>query len=415
MRSRLILVINCGSSSLKCALYAADNPEPLLRGLAECLGRPEATLRLTTDQGRYEVAMPDATHGIALDHLLTHLDRLGLRDRIGAVGHRVVHGGERFTGSVVLTPAVLADIEACVPLAPLHNPANLTGIRCARTALPALPQVAVFDTAFHQTLPPAAYLYALPRELYRALGVRRYGFHGTSHRYVAGEAVRVLGLDPDDHGLIIAHLGNGASAAAIRNGRSVDTSMGMTPLEGLVMGTRAGDVDVGALAHVARRRGYTVDDLERLLNEQSGLLGLSGLSGDCRDVQAAAAEGHQGAIEALEVFVHRLARYIGALATSLDRLDALVFTGGIGENAHTLRTAVLDRLALLGVRSPDPEDAVRAANDGSGARILSRGAGPVAMVIPTNEEWMIARDTAALTGVDDPARDVPASAKRGAA
>ncbi|KAA5605307.1 acetate kinase [Roseospira marina] len=397
MRSDLILVINCGSSSLKSALFTTTRAEPLMRGLAECLGTPEARLRLVENGDRIDIPLaPHADHAAALDPLLGHLSDRHMLARVGAVGHRVVHGGETFTESALLTDAVLADIEACAALAPLHNPANLSGIRSARAALPHLPQVAVFDTAFHQTMPPSAYLYALPRDLYRRFGVRRYGFHGTSHRYVAGEAVRLLRLAPDDHGLIVAHLGNGASITAVRDGRSVDTTMGMTPLEGLVMGTRAGDVDVGALAHVARQRGDTIADLERILNAESGLLGLSGLSGDCRALQAAAEAGHRGAIEALDVFIHRIARHIGALAMSLDRLDALVFTGGIGENSAFVRGAVLNRLTVLGFERDPSDDG--APLDG-GARILSRGRGPVTLVIPTNEEWMIAQDTATLAGL----------------
>jgi len=401
----LILVINCGSSSLKSALFRADSPFPVMRGLAECLGQGDARIRFVTDEAKSEVPIPQADHAAALDHLLKHLADQRQLDGVGAIGHRVVHGGEKFTQSVLVTDEVISDIEACTPLAPLHNPANLVGIRCARAALPSLPQVAVFDTAFHQTMPPSAYLYALPRDLYRSFGVRRYGFHGTSHRYVAGEAVRLLGLDPDNHGLIVAHLGNGASITAVQNGRSVDTTMGMTPLEGLVMGTRAGDVDVGALAHVARQRGYTIDDLERMLNTESGLLGLSGLSGDCRDLQSAAESGHHGAIEALDVFVHRIARHIGALAMSLDRLDALVFTGGIGENSGFVRGAVLNRLTLLGFEQNTPDEC---GTVWEGARVISRGRGPVTMVIPTNEEWMIAQDTAlqtARTGASVPSAD----------
>ncbi|ABC22180.1 acetate/propionate family kinase [Rhodospirillum rubrum] len=396
MLSPLILVINCGSSSLKFALFPLEGRTPVLVGLAECLGQAEASIRIDHAGTRDKRAIANAGHQQALDCLLGRLGEMGLLEPISAVGHRVVHGGERFTGSAPITPEVLADIEACAQLAPLHNRANLIGIFAAMKALPDTPQVAVFDTAFHQTMPPEAYLYALPRLYHSRLGVRRYGFHGTSHRFVAAEAVKLLGLDPDHHGLIIAHLGNGASATAVLNGRSVDTTMGMTPLEGLVMGTRSGDVDFGVLAHIARHEGLDIDGLEALLNKTSGLLGLSGLSGDCRALQEAASQGHAGATEALGVFVHRLVRHIGALAMSLPRLDALIFTGGIGENSALIRGRTLDHLGLLGFELDS------AANDTmprGESGVISRGAGPKAAVLPTNEEWMIAHDTAAIAGL----------------
>ncbi|MEI2386690.1 acetate kinase [Breoghania sp. JC706] len=396
MRANLVLVVNCGSSSLKCAVFSPTDTDPRIRALAECIGTREARLTIKSGDAHTEIAMPHGQHADALEHFLAALRKNGLLEAIGAVGHRVVHGGETFKASTLITPAVLSDIEACSALAPLHNPANLAGIAGAMKALPDLPQIAVFDTAFHQTMEPEAYLYGLPRALYRDLGVRRYGFHGISHCYVASEAQRLLGLPHDDHCLIIAHLGNGASATAVRNGRVTDTTMGMTPLEGLIMGTRSGDVDFGALAHVARRRGMDVTELEHMLNRDSGLLGLSELSSDCRELEAAAAAGHDGARTALAVFAHSIARHVGGLAMSLPRVDALVFTGGIGENSVKVRSDVVSRLAALGLFEDKTANAdVR----NRGPRVIGRGPGGVVAVIPTNEERMIALDAFTLTGL----------------
>jgi acetate kinase len=394
----IVLVINCGSSSLKFALFEANTRQPMLGGVAERLGESAARIEFKGIVARAQ-PLQDGTHTGALQAILDELDRENLRDRIVGVGHRTVHGGERFTKSALIDDAVLTDLEDCVPLAPLHNPANLLGIRAAIAALPRVPQVAVFDTAFHQTMPRAAYLYALPRRFYRELGVRRYGFHGTSHAYVASEAVALLGLDPDDHGIVTAHLGNGASAAAVRDGKSVDTSMGLTPVEGLVMGTRCGDVDAGALLYIARSIGLDLDGVDQLVNKQSGLLGLSELSNDCRTLEAAAARGHEGAIEALEVFCHRLARTIGALAMSLRRLDAVIFTGGIGENSPAVRAATIARLEAFGA-TLDAEANGRMIHGQCG--LISRAAGPRIAVVPTNEEWVIAAETRALAGLSCP-------------
>ncbi|HET8996063.1 MAG TPA: acetate kinase [Acetobacteraceae bacterium] len=393
----LILVINSGSSSLKCAVFAGEHRAPLLTGLAERLGQAQATIAFKPDGTA--ATLPEPTHEAALDAVLAALTGRDWLPRLAAVGHRVVHGGEHFAQSVVITPEVIADIDACSRLAPLHNPPALRGIRSAMQRLPHVPHVAVLDTAFHQTMPPAAYYYALPMDLYRQLGVRRYGFHGTSHRYVAAEAVRLLGLDPQDHGLVTAHLGNGASATAVQDGRSVDTTMGMTPLEGLVMGTRCGDIDAGALSLIARRTGWDWDALDDVLNKRSGLLGLSELSNDCRELEQAAQSGHAGARLALEVFVHRLARHIGGLAMALRRLDAVVFTGGIGENSAWMRAATLQRLGPLGLAL---DAAANARMTGGAAGRISRGSAPAALVVPTNEEWMIARDAAALAGLHAP-------------
>lgn len=386
----LVLVINCGSSSLKFTVLPTSGGEPLVSGIAECLGLSDARLVIKENGEKTTLSLSGGTHTKALEVLMDRFDDAGLLDRVAVVGHRVVHGGERFTESVLITPEVIRDIEAVSGLAPLHNPANLLGIRACLEELPFVPQVAVFDTAFHQTMPKAAYSYAVPQRFYREHGVRRYGFHGTSHRYVSGEAVRLLKLDAKDHGVIVAHLGNGASATAVVNGKSVDTSMGMTPLEGLVMGTRSGDLDFGAAAKIARIEDADFAAMESLLNKKSGLLGLSELSSDCRDLEAAASEGHEGAQLALEVFVHRLARYIGGLATSLPRFDALIFTGGIGENSVRIRKMTLEHLKVFGFVLD--EAANKAAVGGKSGRIDS-GSGPQAWVVPTDEEGTIARES----------------------
>ena len=390
----LILVINCGSSSLKFALLAEEERAPVLSGLAENLGQPDSRLITKLNGGKTTISLDGGDHRAALKALLAVLRQQELLGSVAAVGHRVAHGGERFTGSMLASDAVLTDLEAISHLAPLHNPANILGIRIAREALPDVPHVLVFDTAFHATMVPSAYRYAIPAEFYEKSGVRRYGFHGTSHRFVASEAVATLGLDPDDHGIVVAHLGNGCSATAIVNGKSVDTTMGLTPLEGLVMGTRSGDIDAGALFHIARENGYSIDDLDTMLNRKSGLLGLSGLSNDCRTLETAAADGHEGARLALDVFVHRLARYIGALAMAVPRLDAVIFTGGIGENSAFIREQTLSRLGPLGLRLDEKANACMV---GGACGVISSSRTPQAAVIATNEEWMIARDTTDLT------------------
>lgn len=398
----LVLVVNSGSSSVKFKLLPADGGPLLLAGVAESLGTAgPARLIVHKGEARYVEELPGNCHMNALRAIFSHIERNGWLQRVAAVGHRVVHGGERFARSVLVTPEVIADIEAVSVLAPLHNAANLLGIRSCNELFPAIPQVAVFDTAFHQSMPVQAYTYAIPHRFYREHGIRRYGFHGTSFRYVAQRAVEMLALDAKDHGVVIAHLGNGASVCAVRNGASCDTSMGLTPLEGLVMGTRSGDLDVGAAAHMTRVTGLDLAGVESMLNRESGLLGLSELSNDCRTLELAADSGHEGAALALDVFVHRLARHIGALATSLHRFDALVFTGGIGENSARVRELTLERLRIFGFVL----DAK--ANEHMAGGVCGRidsGTGPQAWVIPTDEEAMIARDAVRLTGLHEPER-----------
>ncbi|HHT7471943.1 TPA: propionate kinase [Raoultella planticola] len=390
----LVLVINCGSSSLKFSVIPRNQETPVLSGLAEKLGLREAGITFKDAQGKTTRGLPDgASHTCALEALFARLAEQALLPQVGAIGHRVAHGGNDFKHSVRLTAPVIERIRELSALAPLHNPANLIGIEAAMALLPELPQVAVFDTAFHQTLPPEAYTYAIPLKYLHQHQVRRYGFHGTSHRFIAAEAVERLGLNPTNHGLLIAHLGNGSSVCAVKNGQSVDTSMGMTPLEGLVMGTRCGDLDFGAAAYIARCTGQTIESLYKMVNNEAGLFGLSGLSSDCRTLQEARGNGDPRASLAIDVMVHRLARHLGAHLASLHRFDALIFTGGIGENSALIRELTAERLAIFGVQL----DAARNAQMFAGRQgIISRPDSPIVAVIATNEERMIAEDAAAL-------------------
>lgn len=390
----LVLVINCGSSSLKFSVIPRDDDAPLLSGLAEKLGLQDACMTFKDAAGTKTTdSLAEASHHCALKTLFAKLDSLALLPRVCAIGHRVAHGGSDFTRSVRLTESVIARIRALSALAPLHNPANLTGIEATLALLPSLPQVAVFDTAFHQTLSAEAYTYAIPLAYQEQYQVRRYGFHGTSHRFVAAEAVARLNLDPDDHGILIAHLGNGSSVCAVKNGQSVDTSMGMTPLEGLVMGTRCGDLDFGAAVYIAQATGQSLDELYKMVNNQSGLLGISGLSSDCRTLQEARSQGCARATLAIDVMVHRLARHLGAHLASLHRFDALIFTGGIGENSALVRELTARRLAVFGVQLDAQKNAQMC---GGQQGVISLADSPIVAVIPTNEEKMIALDAAAI-------------------
>jgi acetate kinase len=389
----LVLVLNSGSSSVKFALVLPGSGQRLMEGIGERLGTPEALLRIQWfPAAAVEERLPGGTHRAVVARVLDQLAQTGHvgSDLLGA-GHRVVHGGERFTSSIRVDEAVIAAVRSFSHLAPLHNPANLAGIEAVRDLLPDLPQVAVFDTAFHQTMPPHAFRYAVPEEWYTRHGVRRYGFHGISHRFVSEQAASMLGRPLGELRLVTAHLGNGCSATAVRDGVSVDTTMGLTPLDGLVMGTRSGDVDPGLLSYLAGRTGMNVGEITRALNVDSGLQGLSGMSNDMRTVAGAAADGNERAQLALDVFVHRLSKAIAGLVVGLQRLDALVFTGGIGENSAVVRSLVLSRLGFLGL-AEDPQ-----ANAGHGRATGGRIslAGPVlALVVPTDEELLIARDTA---------------------
>ncbi|WP_341708276.1 acetate kinase [Halopseudomonas sp.] len=389
MTNRLVLVINGGSSSIKLALRREDTPGALFEAIAERLNTSQACYS-TSEDARGE--LPNATHLDALNALLPMIER-HLDRPLSAVGHRVVHGGERFTSAQLLNDEIIAGIEANAPLAPLHNPANLTGIRAAMHLLPETPQVAVFDTAFHQSMPPHAFRYALPDELYAVHGVRRYGFHGTSHKYVSDQAGQLTGLGKGRGAWLTAHLGNGCSSCAVLDGRSMDTSMGLTPLEGLVMGTRSGDVDPNLHAHLARTLGWDLNRIEQLLNRESGLLGLSGLSNDMRELEQARADGHSGAQLAIEVFCYRLARSLAGLSVALPRIDGLIFTGGIGENSALTRALTLKHLAVLGLQIDPDRNSVLPRGE---AGYIEKAGAPAILVIPTDEERQIADESLAL-------------------
>lgn len=394
----LVLILNCGSSSVKAAVMDVAKKEVLMSCLAEKVGNPDAyiTFKVNGEKNKHDLNAPH-DHTAAVMALLDELKKLGLYDGVKAIGHRVVHGGERFTQSTVITPEVMRDIEACIVLAPLHNPAHILGIQAAQQAFPQLPQVAVFDTAFHQTMPPHAFHYAVPTSLYTKYGVRRYGAHGTSYRFVAQETAAILNRDINQMSMVIAHLGNGASITAVKNGQSQDTSMGLTPLEGLVMGTRSGDIDPSIFSFLAANANMSIDQVTEMLNKESGMLGLSNLSNDCRILEEAAANGDQGAELALNVFAYRLAKYVGSMTVAAGGLDALVFTGGIGENSDSMRKKVVDYLHVFGLKLDD--QANLDARFGKSGVISTKDSKGNVLVVPTNEELMIALDTAELTGM----------------
>ena len=392
MSARNILVINCGSSSIKFALVNEAQETFILSGLAERLGSPEAVLHWRPGEHKDSLALPGADHRQALSHLLPIVQQAAA-GALHGIGHRVVHGGEHFSGASRLDASSLHSIRQIAPLAPLHNPANLQGIEAAMKLFPDLVQVAVFDTAFHQTLPEHAFRYAVPQALYAEHGVRRYGFHGTSHRYVSQKAAQMSGLAVEASSWLVAHLGNGSSTCAVENGLSRDTSMGLTPLEGLVMGTRSGDVDPNLHSHLARTLGWSLEQIDAMLNHDSGLLGLSGLSNDMRTLELAREQGHPGATLAIEVFCYRLAKSLAAMSCALQRLDGVVFTGGIGENSALIRRKTLDHLGLLGLKLDEQANA-RCIRGIAGA--IHAPGHPRVVVVPTNEERQIALDTLAL-------------------
>ena len=397
MSNQLILVLNCGSSSLKGAVLDRKNGKVLLSCLGERLGTPEAVITFSKDGKKCQTALTGRNcHAGAVGMLLNELEKHGLHDRIKAIGHRIAHGGEKYHESVLIDQDVLDELKACIPLAPLHNPANISGILAAQEHFPGLPNVGVMDTSFHQTMPERAYTYAVPRELRKKYAFRRYGFHGTSMRYVAPEAARILGKPLEDIRMIIAHLGNGASITAIKNGKSVDTSMGFTPIEGLVMGTRCGDIDPGVYSYLTSHAGLDVAQVDEMLNKKSGLLGISELSNDCRSLEIAADEGHEGARLALEVMTYRLAKYIASMAVACGGVDALVFTGGIGENSRNIRAKTVSYLDFLGLHIDTKANMDK--RYGNSGIISPTGSMPAVLVVPTNEELMIAHDTAQLAG-----------------
>ena len=392
-----VLVINCGSSSLKYQLINSDSEAVLAKGLCERIGIDGRLVYQKTgcDKEITEAAMP--THKEAIQMVLDALTNdktgaIGSLKEVNAVGHRVVHGGEKFAKSVVITDEVISAVEECNDLAPLHNPANLIGIRVCSELMPGVPQVAVFDTAFHQTMPAKAYLYGLPIEYYKNYRVRRYGFHGTSHSFVSKRAVEFLGLDKDNSKVIVCHLGNGSSISAVQNGKCVDTTMGLTPLEGVVMGTRSGSIDPAIVEYIAKKENLDLAGVMNVLNKKSGLQGMSGVSSDMRDLRAAAAEGNEDAKNAIEVLCYGIAKYVGGYVAAMNGVDAIVFTAGIGENVGMIREKVCSYLGFLGVTI----DAK--ANEAMGEEVVISGADSKVKVavIPTNEELAICRDTVAL-------------------
>lgn len=391
-----ILVVNCGSSSLKFQLIDSETEEVAASGLCERIGLDGALIyKVNGDKIKQEIDLPD--HEVAIKKVLdTLLDKeigvLTSLDEIGAIGHRMVHGGEKFSSSVIINEEIIKQIETCNDLAPLHNPANLLGVRACQEVMPGVPNVVVFDTAFHQTLPSKAYLYALPKEYYEKYGVRRYGFHGTSHSFVSKRLAELAGLDINNSRMIICHIGSGASISAIKDGKSVDTSMGMTPLEGLMMGTRSGDMDPAIIEFICQKENITVQEMTTILNKKSGALGLSGLSNDYRDLVEAAQGGNQDAINALDVMVYRVIKYIGAYYMALGGVDAIALTAGVGENNLELRAKIVEGLAAIGIKLDVEANAVR----GDERKISTDDSAAQVWVVPTNEELAIARETARL-------------------
>ena len=390
-----ILVLNCGSSSIKYALYNMDDKSVMTSGGAERVGMEGAFVKVKLANGDKKKIMhdiPEHTEGVKfIFSLLTDPEIGVIKDlsEIDAVGHRMVHGGEKFNKSVILNKEVMETFEACIDLAPLHNPANLKGVNAVSELMPNLPQVGVFDTAFHQSMPQKAFMYAIPYNLYKQYGVRRYGFHGTSHRYVSQRVCEFLGVSPIGKRIITCHIGNGGSIAAVVDGKCVDTSMGLTPLEGLMMGTRSGDIDGGAITFLAKKLDLDADGVSNLLNKQSGVLGITGESSDMRDVENAAAEGNARAILALDMYFYRIKKYIGAYAAAMGGVDIIVFTAGVGENQASMREEVCKNMEFLGVKFDKEKNKVR----GEEAIISADDSKVTVCVITTDEELMIATDT----------------------
>ena len=395
-----VLVLNCGSSSLKYQLVDMDNEAVLCKGLVERIGIEGSILKHEKDgmEGKHIVEEPMKDHKDAIGHVLSAVadSKVGAvkeMSEIDAVGHRIVHGGEKFASSAVLTDEVIAAIKDCSDLAPLHNPANLMGVEACKAILPDVPMVAVFDTAFHQTMPKKSFMYGLPHELYTKHGVRRYGFHGTSHLYVSQKAAEMLGKKPEEVKIITCHLGNGASITAVDGGKSVDTSMGLTPLEGLIMGTRCGDIDPAIIPFVMKKEGLDADGVDKLMNKESGVYGMTGISSDFRDIEDAAAQGNELAINALAAYAQRVKKYIGAYAAEMNGVDAIVFTAGLGENGIGMREMICADMDFMGIKLDAQKNDVRGKD-----RIISADDSRVkVLLIPTNEELMIARDTLRLS------------------
>lgn len=393
-----VLVINCGSSSLKYQLIDSETEAVLAKGLCERIGVDGRLTHRPAGKDRVElnVEMPDHTKAVSL--VLQHLvdpvcGVIASMDEIGAVGHRIVHGGEKFSQATVITDEVMKDIEACSDLAPLHNPANLIGIRSCQALMPGVPMVAVFDTAFHQTMPKRAFVYGIPYEYYEKYGVRRYGFHGTSHSYVTATAAAMLGKKPEETNLIICHLGNGSSVCAVKNGQSIDTSMGLTPLEGVLMGTRSGNLDPAVINYIAEKENLSLDEVMNILNKKSGFVGISGLSSDVRDLDAASEKGDDKADLALDMFAYQVAKFIGGYMAVLGGCDAVAFTAGIGENDNLVRSRIFDYLKGLGIVV---DEELNKKIHGQEAVLSLPESSCKVLIVPTNEELAIARETVAL-------------------
>jgi acetate kinase len=390
-----VLVLNCRSASVNFDVVHATNGHEHISGTARYLGTRHATLEFEHEGKRGSRPLGKADHADALRGLDALLRELGLHDRMAGIGHRVLHGGGKFSGSILITPEVVAKIKECIPLGPLHNPANVAGIEAAQELFPGLPQVAVFDTSFHLTMPPRAYLYAVPYEWFEQHEVRRYGFHGTSYRCVSRRAVEQLGLDRADHAIVMAHLGYGCSLASVRNGKSLDTTMGLTPLDGVPMDTRSGSIDPSIVSHMEKELGISGEAVMDALQTRSGLLGLSGLSHDMQTLLAAADGGHARAALAIDKFCYSVAKAVMSMTVALGRLDALVFTGGIGENAAPVRAKIVEALGFLGMKLDPQANALHGAP--LNGRITSTTR-PMAAVVATNEELQIAMDTAQIVG-----------------
>lgn len=394
-----VLVINCGSSSLKFQLIDAAGEGVIAKGLCERIGIEGSRLVYSPSGGekiKRATPMPDHTQAIKLVLQALTDEAIGVvrsLKEIGAVGHRIVHGGERFAASTLITGEVIRAIKECSELAPLHNPANLTGISACRELMPDTPMVAVFDTSFHQTMPEEAYIYGIPYKYYKKYKIRRYGFHGTSHSYVSRRAAQVIGKEYEDLKIIVCHLGNGASVSAVKKGKCIDTSMGLTPLEGLVMGTRSGDIDPAIIEFIAHKEGKGLDEIMEVLNKESGVLGLSdGFSSDFRDLEEAYEEGKEAAVRAMNVFAYRVAKYIGAYCAAMNGVDAICFTAGLGENSPLVRRQICEYLGYLGIRLDEERNGKR----GEDIIISAMDSGTKVLVIPTNEELAIARETCAV-------------------
>jgi acetate kinase len=391
-----ILVLNCGSSSIKYKLFDMDKKTILGQGGVEKIGLKGSFLKHETEKGEKVILEGEILeHQIGIEYILGVLiskkyGSITSLDEINAVGHRVVHGAEKFNASILITSDVIKEIEECIEIAPLHNPPNLEGIKAINELIPNIPQVAVFDTAFHQTMPEKAYMYGIPYSLYKKYGIRRYGFHGTSHRYVSRRACEILGVKYEDQKIISCHIGNGASACAIKDGKSIDTSMGFTPVEGLLMGTRAGDLDLGVAMFIMDKENIGTASASVLFNKHSGMLGVSGISSDMREIETAASEGNERAKIALEMYNYRIKKYIGAYIAALGGLDILIFTGGVGENSDTTRRGVCEGLAYLGIEIDDEKNTGLRGKE----MVISKNDKRVkVIVVPTDEEFMIANDT----------------------